>query len=98
MTHDQEGAVSFGGSSFFNELRDSQKDFTGKNRILNMNEFAFSCGIGSRGKTGSGYPQTCGKAVDMFLGFCRVFHIPKSSMFWLFGSYPGFPPHYGYSC
>ena len=44
------------------------------------------------------YPQVCGKAVDILWVFSIVFHSPKSSLFWLFGSYPGFPPHYGYSC
>lgn len=63
-----------------------------------MNEFAFSYVFEGREKTAPVYPQDCGKVVDIFWAFYKVFHSPKPKQFWLFGSYPGFPPHYGYSC
>ena len=63
-----------------------------------MIEFAFSCGFGKWEKFRAGYPQSCGKSVDTLEGFGAVFHSQKDSRFWLFGSYPGFPPYYGYSC
>jgi len=49
-------------------------------------------------KRHAGYPQTCGKIAGFFHDFNMVIHIQKAIIFWLFGTYPLFPPLYGSYC
>jgi len=83
---------------FFIFIYPDLKDFTGKKRILNMNEFAFLRSFARIRDDPSGYPQSCGKSVDICTCFNMVFHSQKVSSVLVFGTYPLFPPHYGSYC